>query len=112
MNTSPMAKMYEVFTVKKFKASVVDEKGYDISRGYILINERPGIGDRVGIIEDIWTDENHRRKGLASEVVQTLIDIGQDHKVYKIVLDCADHNVHFYEKFGFHKWQNSMRKDF
>ncbi len=113
MTYRPMARTYPLIeeSLWTHKAVIVDEKGYDISRGYLLMMERPDKGGRVGLIEDIWTHPDHRKKGLASEVIQTLIEVAQDHKCYKIVLACSDDNMPLYQKFGFYQWQNSMRKD-
>ncbi len=107
---SGIVRVHDDSSTRKFLA-FIEEGGKTISRGTVLINNRPdGLG-KVGIIEDVWTDNNHRKKGLASKIIQELIDIANDFGAYKIVLGCSDDNMAIYHKFGFVKWQNSMRKD-
>jgi glucosamine-phosphate N-acetyltransferase len=84
----------------------------EVCHGTIIINHRKAInGDPVGIIEDVWTHEDYRQKGYGRKLVQELVDFAKTKKCYKVVLDCNDHNVAFYSKIGFKKWQNSMRID-
>lgn len=92
----------------KHVASIYSPEGDDISHGSLIINY-PDTGAPVGIIENIWTHEKYRRKGLATQIMTELIKIATDKKCYKVILDTADHNVQFYQKLGFVKWQNSMR---
>lgn len=79
-----------------------------ICKGSIIINYKEN--DRpIGLIEDIWTKESHRKQGLATLIVKELIKIANDFNCYKCMLYCADHNKNFYEKIGFKINQNSMR---
>lgn len=101
---------YSVKSVRKICIEYTDENNKCISRGFLIINDRKALGDKsVGLIEDIWTDENHRRKGLASIIMRSLILTAKREGCYKIVLMCSDQNVGLYEKLGFTKHQNAMR---
>ena len=57
----------------------------------------------IAHIEDIVIDEEKRGFHLGLKLIKHLIDISRDKKVYKIILDCSDHNIGFYEKCGFIK---------
>ena len=57
----------------------------------------------VGHIEDVVVDNNYRGKNLGKEIVDKLIMVAKDHKCYKIILNCSDKNVRFYEKCGFNR---------
>lgn len=99
----------KVNTVEKYEAKI-EQNDVVVSRGYILIDQKPS-GRPAGMVEDVWTDENVRKQGLATEIVKTLINIAKTHKCYKVILDCSDENKRLYEKLGFKPWQNSMRLD-
>jgi GNAT superfamily N-acetyltransferase len=101
--------MMNASSVHKFVARIYDDNGDLISKGTIIINDGRDNDSPVGLIEDIWTDERHRGKGLAKSVINELIIKAKQFECYKIVLCCADHNVGLYEKFGFVKHQNAMR---
>lgn len=56
---------------------------------------------RVGHIEDIVIDTKYRGIGLGKFLVQFLTRFAKARGCYKIILNCADHNINFYEKSGF-----------
>jgi glucosamine-phosphate N-acetyltransferase len=57
-------------------------------------------------IEDICVKATHRRQGLGKRLIQHLIK--QASHCYKITLDCADNNIHFYESCGLEHRGNQM----
>lgn len=61
---------------------------------------------KVGHIEDVVVDESMRGFGLGKK----LIEIAKEEcsECYKIILDCSDENVKFYEKCGFELKGNEM----
>jgi glucosamine-phosphate N-acetyltransferase len=67
---------------------------------------------QVGHIEDVVTDSEHRRKGLAKRILHELETAANAFGCYKIILDCAEHNVPVYEKAGFVKKEIQMVKYF
>lgn len=66
----------------------------------------------VGHVEDVVTDNFHRRKGLAKKILAELQTAAQGFGCYKIILDCAEHNVPVYEKAGFVQKEIQMVKYF
>lgn len=58
---------------------------------------------KVAHIEDVIVDNTCRGKGLGKMLVQTCIDYAKIHYCYKIILNCSDENIPFYEKCGFSK---------
>lgn len=63
----------------------------------------------VGHIEDVVIDVNYRKLGLASLLMNKLIETAKNNGCYKIILEASDDVCPFYESLGF-KWQgNSMR---
>ena len=56
----------------------------------------------IGQIEDIIINNEYRGYGLGKELIKNLVDIGlNEFKCYKIILNCLDKNVGFYEKCNF-----------
>ena len=62
----------------------------------------------VGHIEDVVTDISYRGKGLGKLITLHCINYAKKNKCYKIELDCADHNIPFYNKCGFKVHENHM----
>ncbi len=54
-------------------------------------------------IENIVVDNNHRKKGIGKKIVLYLIEKAKQKHCYKIILDCENKNIPFYEKCGLHK---------
>jgi len=63
---------------------------------------------KVAHIEDVIVDNECRGKGLGKLLVQKCIDYARTHNCYKIILNCSDENIPFYEKCGFSKKENEM----
>jgi glucosamine-phosphate N-acetyltransferase len=75
-----------------------------------LVLERKFIheGGLVGHIEDIVSNSAYRGKNLGRAVIEALKSIGAVVGCYKIILDCSDKNVPFYQKLGFAKKEVEM----
>ena len=56
---------------------------------------------RIGHLEDVVVHYGLRAKGLGKRVVERAAELAQEHGCYKILVDCAEKNVAFYEKCGF-----------
>lgn len=69
----------------------------------------PKFYGNVGHIEDVATHSKFGGHGFARTVIQECLDFARDAKCYKVILDCADKNVAFYEKLGFYKFESQMR---
>ncbi len=54
----------------------------------------------AGHIEDVVSDKNVRGKGIGKLLVDSLIDLGKVIGCYKVLLDCSDDNVPFYQRCG------------
>ena len=63
---------------------------------------------KVAHVEDVIVDNTCRGKGLGKMLVQKCIDYAQKLDCYKIILNCSDENIPFYEKCGFSKKENEM----
>ena len=65
-------------------------------------------GGRLGHIEDIVTDPNHRSMGIGKCMVTHLLQIAEEYNCYKVVLQCDETNIPFYEKCGFRRSESGM----
>lgn len=97
----------EIRTIKEFQALIlVDSK--PVSYGYLIVHPHKE-GNPHGIIEEVFTEPEHRHKGYATEVISKLIEFARSEGCYKVVLECSDENMKLYSKLGFTKHQNAMR---
>ena len=80
-----------------------------IGAGTILILHKIH-NNPIGEIHDVFVDEKYRKLGLGKKIIDYLINIGlNNYKYYKIILNCLDYNVSFYEKCDFQKVGNEMK---
>ena len=56
---------------------------------------------KVGHIEDIVISDSYRKQGLGKQMIDHLVHIAKLSGCYKVILNCAMHNVDFYKKCGF-----------
>lgn len=75
----------------------------------VIVNKFIHNGSRMGLIEDVATDESTRGKGYASLLIKELIEISKLFDCYKVILNCDDSLLPFYEKNGFMKSGSLMR---
>lgn len=65
---------------------------------------------KVGHIEDVVVDQAARGQRLGQRLIEELVSVCRAKGCYKVILDCADHNVAFYEKCGLTKKEIQMVK--
>jgi glucosamine-phosphate N-acetyltransferase len=63
---------------------------------------------KVCHIEDVVIDKTYRGLGLGKLLVDKAIDLAEENKCYKTILDCDQHKEGFYERCGFHKKCSQM----
>lgn len=87
-----------------FTIVIIDNHGKCVAVGSVVV-ERKLIHEcgLVGHIEDIAVDRNQQGKKLGQRLIHALTDIGKLHGAYKVILDCSESNVAFYEKCGYAK---------
>ncbi len=80
-----------------------------VALGNILI-EHKFIHDTgsVGHIEDIVVHDCMRGKNMGRLIIEQLKHLGNKAGCYKIILNCAEKNIGFYEKLGFTKKEVEM----
>lgn len=68
-------------------------------------------GGVVGHIEDVAVNPDFQKHGIGRALVEYLLDECRQFRCYKVILDCAEGVIPFYEKLGFHRWERAMRID-
>ncbi|KAG0221639.1 Glucosamine-phosphate N-acetyltransferase-like protein [Mortierella sp. GBA43] len=83
---------------------VTPGRGKIVAAGTVVI-ERKFIRNLglVGHIEDIAVAGDQQGKKLGLRIIETLKAIGESQGCYKVILDCSEKNVPFYEKCGFER---------
>jgi len=90
-----------------------DRKNHQVIGTSTLLIEQKFIhnGGKVGHIEDVVTRKGYEGNGIGKEILKELIKIGKENGCYKIILDCDEKIIKFYEKIGFRKHSTMMRLD-
>ena len=68
-------------------------------------------GGIVGHIEDVAVHPGFQKHGIGRAMVAFLLEECRNFSCYKVILDCAEGVIPFYEKLGFHRWERAMRID-
>lgn len=68
-------------------------------------------GKCVGHIEDLVVDHNYIGKRIASELINYCVEIAKNNNCYKIILDCKEELIPFYNKNNFKQQGVCMRKE-
>ncbi|VVB83263.1 Acetyltransferase (GNAT) family protein [uncultured archaeon] len=68
-------------------------------------------GGKVGHIEDVAVRKEYEGNGIATKIIKEIISRAKKEKCYKIILDCKNSLLPFYQKFGFHIHENCLRLD-
>lgn len=103
------------------------EKWYDLSFGqnaliYVLLKGDKIVGTGkllleykfnnnltiAGHVEDVVISKDYRGMGFGQIIVKNLINIGKEKGCYKILLNCNDKYIGFYNKCGFIRKGNEM----
>ena len=63
-------------------------------------------------VRSLAVDDRHRGKGIGSKLVQHCLKEARKAGCYKVILNCFDKNIPFYEKLGFRRHEIEMRFDF
>jgi glucosamine-phosphate N-acetyltransferase len=63
---------------------------------------------KVAHIEDVVVDSTMRAHGIGSILINKAIEISKQYGCYKVILDCSEKNVIFYEKLGFTRKELQM----
>jgi len=66
-------------------------------------------GGKICHIEDVVTRKGFEKLGIGSQLVEKVLELAKNEKCYKVILNCSEYNLKFYENLGFYKHDNGMR---
>lgn len=86
------------------------EKNNDIIGSGTLYIERKLTHNlcKMGHIENIFIDKNHRGNGYGEKIVKKLLEYAQNNKCYRVDLTCTEELIPFYNKNNFTNKNVSM----
>jgi len=91
---------------------VAEENGNVIGVATLVtINKVIRSGNRMGLIEDVAVDKHHSGKGIGRMLIEELKELAIKKSCYKVILNCSEDNIGFYEKCGFYQKEVQMRWD-
>ncbi len=62
-------------------------------------------------VEDVVVRPGYEGQGIGRALMERAITTAKKEDCYRVLLDCSDTNIPFYEKLGFHKRGNEMIHD-
>ena len=100
------------YPIYKIFVAVKNDDGEIIGSITLLIEQKfIHNGGRAGHIEDVVTRKEYEGSGVGSALVNTALAFAKEKNCYKVILDCSEKNLPFYEKIGFRRNEFSMRYD-
>lgn len=92
---------------------IANHEGVVVAAGMLLVEKKLihecGL---VGHIEDIAVAKTEQGKKLGHTMITRLTELSEKAGCYKVILDCSEHNVGFYEKCGLKNEGVEMAKRF
>jgi GNAT superfamily N-acetyltransferase len=93
---------------KKIKSEGIrisaEDKSKEIGRAFLYILKNDLRNQPLGYLEDLFVDENYRKQGIGTKLIEEVIRLAKTHNCYKIVATSRyeSENVHrLYKKIGF-----------
>lgn len=103
INANPLHKIF--VAVDKLTSEVIGSTTLLIEQKFIHS------GGKAGHIEDVVTRKGFEGLGIGSALIDHALRFAETAGCYKVVLDCSDTNIRFYQKAGFKVHETSMRYD-
>ena len=96
-----------------YQVLVAVESDGEVVGATTLIVEQKFIhrGGLAGHIEDVAVRKGHEGKGIGGSVVRAAVERARELGCYKVILDCKEELVGFYEGLGFRSRDVGMRID-
>lgn len=89
---------------------VAEDNGKIVGCATLLVERKFLHGGCIAAhVEDVATHKDHQGKGIGSLLQRHLIEEAKRLGCYKILLDCKENLIPFYEKFGYKESDKHMR---
>ena len=88
-----------------FVAALAEKEGEIIATAFLAISEKPAnpafITGKIGTVLNVFTYPEHRRQGVATTLLNTIIEISKQKDLSFIELSATESGKPLYEKLGF-----------
>jgi GNAT superfamily N-acetyltransferase len=96
----------QAMPVGTFRSWIVEYDGTVVAGGGLQLRTlmpRPGYvqGEPEGLIVSMWTDPEHRRRGLGRRIVEAILAWGRANGVRRFTLHASSDGRPLYERYGF-----------
>jgi GNAT superfamily N-acetyltransferase len=112
MSTMTAEFLTRSITDGSFRAWLAEEGGSAVAGGAVIISPWPAhpydLECRRATILNVYTDRDHRRRGIARQLMRTMIDWCQSEGFARITLHASEDGRHLYQSLGFEP-TNEMR---
>jgi glucosamine-phosphate N-acetyltransferase len=101
--------MKNLFFLKNHFIFVIEIDNQIVATGTLFIEPKL-IHDvsKIGHIEDIIVSKEYRKMGLGKKMINYLVNLAKQQKCYKVILNCTNNYISFYEKCSFKLTNNQM----
>lgn len=112
MVSASYAYLQKAMAEGSFRAWLACEGPHAIAGGAVIISPWPAhpydLECRRATILNLYTDPNYRRRGIARQLMQTMIDWCRRQGLARVTLHASDDGRHLYQSLGFEP-SNEMR---
>ena len=97
----------------RLRAWIVERDGQPVAGGVIVLQvpaPMPGFvhGEELASIQNIWTEPEHRRRGLAGQIVRAMVAWCRAHGVRRLFLNATEAGRGVYTELGFRPSTTAM----
>ena len=113
MNPVRVREIFDIIESKSDYCIFIAQRDDKIIGTATLIVEQKFIhnGGLVGHIEDVAVNEHAQNTGIGKALVEKLVSEARSKGCYKVILDCSDELVAYYERCGLKRHSVIMRKN-
>jgi glucosamine-phosphate N-acetyltransferase len=102
INSNPLHRILVAVVKSKHKVMIVGATTILIEPKFIYA------GGRVGHIEDVVVRRDYQKKAIGKNLVAHATDLARKMHCVKVILDCSNENMQFYQKLGYTYQDNCM----
>ena len=109
MNEYSSGYFREQIEANQFIAWVAEDEGGEVvacaALSFYYLPPKPfNLAGKYGYISSMYTEEEHRRKGLARKLLQKALDCAREEGLTMVKLHATEAGAVLYESAGFKKW--------
>jgi glucosamine-phosphate N-acetyltransferase len=120
LSTNPLtakSRAYEILDeinsnpLHRILVAVVKSKSNPIVAGATTLLVEPKFiysGGKVGHIEDVVVRKGYQKRGIGKKLVSHATALAQKMNCVKVILDCSNENMQFYQRLGYTYQDNCM----